>query len=427
MILAGQLLLAQTNGVCEVQQGHLRVEDAQIVEVELGSLPRHYDVGGEDILISPGFIDAHLHLPQFDMMGAHGMPLMQWLSEVTFPEEMKWEDVDHAKSMTMRVVDQLLSNGTTGICAFATIHHDSTRAAIEILRDAGIRGVAGQSLMDREAPEPLLRSRNQLLDEADALANAFPATDRMSAAVTPRFAVSCTRELLAGAGHLAQAHKSMIQSHLAETNNECRMVADLFDGQSYVDVYAEAGLMTDRSVYGHGIHLSQQQRETLSNTQATIAHCPTANTFLRSGTMNRSLLVADGVKVALGSDIGAGYERSMIRVARAMIESAAALGNEFPGAAAAWYAITAGNAESLGWPLAGQIAEGATADLLVIQPTIPWRESHVARESHLGRESHVGHGPHVDPLSKLMFAWDDRWLQQTIVRGRTAWRASTAT
>ncbi len=400
MILAGRLLLDDGAGRCRVAAGYVRLEGDVICEVVEGVVPSHADAGSARSLISPGFIDAHLHLPQFDTIGAHGLPLLRWLDEVTYPAEARWSDVDHARDMTARVVAQLLSVGTTGICAFATVHHQSAIAALEIARDAGMRGVIGQVLMNRQAPSDLCRSTSQLLDEAARLGDLFPPAGRMAAAVTPRFAVSCTPSLLAGAGQLAKERVCMVQSHLAETRNECQLVSELFTGQRYVDVYAAAGLLGSRSNFGHGVYLDRDDRQQLGDAGSVIAHCPTANSFLRSGTMDRDCLIDAGVTVVLGSDIGAGYERSMVRVARAMIEAAAGLGESHPDAAAAWHLITRGNADALGWKDAGRLEVGATADLLVIEPTIDWL------------------GGDVDPLSMLMFAWDDRWLRRTIVRGR---------
>ncbi len=116
--------------------------------------------------------------------------------------------------------------------------------------------------------------------------------------------------------------------------------------------------------------------------------------------MNWSAMTRDDVLLAIGSDIGAGYERSMVRVARAMIEAAAIIGDEIPDAPTAWYAITAGNADSLGWKDAGRLSVGVPADLVVIEPDLPWLESP------------------AEPLSNLMFSWDDRWITQTLLRGQ---------
>ncbi|MFK8112982.1 MAG: amidohydrolase family protein [Rubripirellula sp.] len=402
MILAGQLLIDNGSGKCRLAPGFVRTDGEVIAEVVEGDIPTAPDFGGHQALIAPGFIDAHLHLPQFDMMGAHGMPLLRWLAEVTFPAEMKWASVDYALNMTQRVIDQLVSVGTTGICAYATVHHESAAAAMRLVQQSGMRGVVGQVLMDRNAPDELCVAANQLIEEAEHLCELFPAHQRISAAITPRFAISCSEELLAAAGRLAAEKETMIQSHVAETLNECDVVRELFGGNSYVEVYEQAGLLTERSVFGHGIHLNSRDRRTLRAKGATIAHCPTANSFLRSGAMNRFDLTRDKVQIAIGSDIGAGYERSMVRVARAMIETACAVSDSFPDAATAWHAITAGNADVLGWKDAGRLQAGNAADLLVIEPSIDWQSGS------------------VDPLSMLMFAWDDRWLKQTVLRGRAS-------
>lgn len=399
MILFGNLLLDSGDGACHLSRGTVRVDDDVIAEVNIGDEPAAYDHGGPDALITPGFIDAHLHLPQFDLIGAHGMDLLQWLTEVTFPSEMKWADTDYARAMTGRVAAKLLSSGTTGIAAYATAHHEAAVAAIQAASAAGLRGVIGQVLMDREAPSELCFDANDLIDQAAALQTKFPVGGRLAAAVTPRFAIACTGELLNAAGRLAKETGATVQTHLAETIAECNRVAELFDGQRYVDVYDDAGLLGPTSIMGHGIHLNDADRRSMVARGAAIAHCPTANSFLRSGTMPRHDHLSGGVKLTIGSDIGAGYETSMVRVARAMIEAAAAIGDAFPNPAQGWHAITAGNADALGWNDAGRIQVGGVADLVIVKPDVPWL------------------GGMADPLSRLMFGWDDRWVDATIVRG----------
>ena len=405
MLIAGQLLLDDQQNRCRIEPGYLRVEDDRIVEVVTGEIPDRAEIGGSDVLVTPGFIDAHVHLPQFDMIGAHGLPLLRWLNEVTFVEEMRWSDTDYARAMSRRVLGQLLTFGTTGICAYATVHHASAKAALEIASGLGIRGVIGQVLMDRGGPPELCEPPTKLMEEVTKLTEEFPPGGRVAAAVTPRFAVSCTGELLEASGRLAREVGAMIQTHLAETQRECRLVSELFDGVGYVDVYRNAGLLQPSAVFGHGIHLSSSDRSALRQANASIAHCPTANSFLRSGTMNRSQLVRDSVGVALGSDIGAGYERSMVRVGRAMIEAASAITDDYPDAATAWHAITAGNADRLGWSDAGRLGVGQAADIVVCRPDVRWLQSP------------------TDPLSFLMFAWDDRWIKQVLLRGQVAFQA----
>ncbi|MEM7625037.1 MAG: amidohydrolase family protein [Planctomycetota bacterium] len=415
MILAGRLLLNDETrpGHVRLAPGYVRLDGERIAEVVEGEIPggETADAGGPDALICPGFIDTHLHLPQFDTIGAHGLPLLEWLDGVTFPAERKWEDAAYARGMTRRVVDQLVAHGTTAICAYATVHHAGTLAALETVRDAGLRGVVGQTLINRNAPDFLTRPAAQLLDETADLLDKFSPAGRLAAAVTPRFAITCTAEFMADTGRLAAERHAIIQSHLAETKPECAFTAELFDGVSYVDVYKNAGLLTPRSLYGHGIYLDGTERQTMADTGAVVAHCPTANSFLRSGTMDRRAHMAAGVNISLGSDIGGGYERSMVRVAREMVEAAASFADlpagQLPAAAQAWWQITAGNAGALGWGDAGRLAAGAAADVLVIEPDIPWLSAERI--------------PGVDPLAVLLFAWDDRWIKRTLIQGRVAY------
>jgi guanine deaminase len=403
---AGHLLLPDGDHQTKLVPGFLIVEDGIIIEVieerlqSFNHSAKHTDVGGVDSIIMPGFIDAHLHLPQFDLIGAHGMPLLDWLDQVTFPSERRWENVDFASAMTHRVLQQCLAHGTTTICAYATVHHESTKAALHIATELGMSGVIGQVLMDRNAPDYLLRDADQLIDEAAMLLRQYPATNRMSVAVTPRFAISCTEELLANAGRLAKESNAIVQTHLSENLAECDLVKQLFDGRDYVAVYSDTGLVGSKTIFGHGIHLSDFDRQRLSLTQSIIAHCPTANSFLRSGTMQRSELLMANVPVAIGSDIGAGYERSMVRVARAMIEAASSISHDFPNASEAWHAITAGNAKRLRFVNVGSLEVGKRADLLEIKPDIDW-------QSH-----------QHSPLAMLMFAWDDRWLKRVYLGGK---------
>lgn len=405
MLISGQLLLedatASPAGRCRIAPGTLRVRDDRIEEVIEGELAAAADWGGPDCLIVPGLIDTHLHLPQFDIIGAHGLPLLQWLDQVTFPAELSWADTDHARAAASRAFDQCLRHGTTGICAYATVHHEATAAALRLASDRGLRGVIGQVLMDREAPSGLCRSADRSIAESADLLSRFPPGSRIAAAVTPRFAPTCSDELLARAGRLAAETGAVVQTHLAETVAECERVSVLFGGRDYAQVYADAGLLGPRTVCAHGIHLDPGSRRRLAASGTRIAHCPVANSFLRSGTMLRHELLDAGVAVTLGSDIGAGYERSMVRVGRAMIEAAAGLGGPVPAAATAWHAITAGNATAIGWDDAGRLAAGAMADLLIIRPDIDWL------------------GLPIDPLARLMFAWDDRWIIRRFLRGQT--------
>ncbi|MGB0597387.1 MAG: amidohydrolase family protein [Rubripirellula sp.] len=407
MILTGQLLIEDGSGGCHLQPGHVRLDGEIIAEISLNEPPPKGDrsiqdvFGGHDCLICPGFIDAHLHLSQFGIIGAHGLPLLRWLAEFTFPEENKWNDPELAASTTATALEELLSHGTTGIAAYATVHHEATWRCLQVAEQKGVRALIGQVLMDCNAPASLCRPAAQLLNEAESLGAKYPPNRRVAAAVTPRFALSCSEELLRGSGKLATEQQATIQTHIAETKIECQQVQRQF-GKPYSQVYRDAGLLTERSLFGHGIYLDPLDRQQLAAANSKIVHCPTANSFLRSGEMNRQTLAEESIQLAIGSDIGAGYERSMVRVARGMILTAARLGTSVPSASEAWYSITAGNADALSWLDAGRLRVGACADLLIIRPSIDWQSAN------------------SDPLSKLMFGWDDRWIQHVFLRGKLA-------
>jgi guanine deaminase len=409
-LIGGTLMHPGPGRTVRFARGTVRIEDQTIAAVEETEDITGHDLGGDDYLICPGFIDTHLHLPQFDSIGIDGLELLDWLDRVIFPAETCWEDPDYAEAMTERVLDQLASFGTTSFAAYATVHHEAARRAVSMIKARGVRAMVGQVLMDRNAPTELVRPARQLVREAEALFD--DAGGRVEVAVTPRFAVSCSNDLLEAAGTLARKSGAPVQTHLAETRRECALIGELFDGLPYTEVYKRAGLLGPRSIFGHGIWLDDQDRTMLADSSSIVAHCPTANLFLDAGRHDRSAALSAGVKVTLGSDVAGGPDRSMVRVAQAMIETAKNRGDTPPTAAEAWWQITRGNAEALGWGGSKNAAEasggvgtlrpGAEADLLIIRPTIDWQ-----------------HTP--DPAGTLLYAWDDRWLDRTIITGRPVW------
>ncbi|MEM8781339.1 MAG: amidohydrolase family protein [Planctomycetota bacterium] len=390
--------------------GVVKLEDAYVTEVIED--PNAVSDSNHRRVIAPAFTDTHLHIPQFGVIGAHGLELLDWLERFVFPAESRWADPGFAQAEAQSVARQLLSVGTVGVAAYGTAHHAGVAEALGVFRDHGFRGVIGQVLMDRHAPPALTPPRDQQLEQAAKLQQGWPSSGggRLAAAITPRFAISCTPELMEGAGRLAEEHDATVQTHLAETTRECEAIAEMFGGVSYVSVYERAGLVRPGALFGHGIHLDDDDRAQLRGAGAVVAHCPTANDFLVAGAMPLAEHRAAGVEVSLGSDVGAGYERSMARAARAMLLTAARRGTAVPSAAQAWWLITAGNAGLVKTANhaepRGVLAAGASADVLVIEPDLP---------------DHAWHprGERSDPLAALLWAWDDRWLAHTIAAGQT--------
>ncbi len=397
--ISGQLLLPDGDDGVRLSPGTLAIRGGRIESVREGLDPRA-DLGGPGFFVTPGFVDTHLHLAQFDSIGIDNLELLEWLNTAIFPAEGRWADTDYAAAMTERVAAELLGAGTTSVAAYATVHHEGAQAAIAALARTGISGHVGQVLMDRHAPGYLTRPAQQLLEEAANL----KAVGRVQPAVTPRFAVTCSEELLRGAGELATATGWLVQTHLSETRAECELVSRLFPGRSYTQVYEETGLLTPRTVLGHGIWLDEGERTLLAKNGCAIAHCPTANRFLAAGEMPRAVVKAAGVRVALGSDVAGGPDRSMVRVARAMIDTAKQVGGGVPRAGECWHQITGTNADSLGLSGVGRLKAGGVADVLVVQPRDGWQDS-------------------PDPLSMLLYAWDDRWLRLTMTAGEVRYQA----
>lgn len=403
MIIAGTLLLTDRQDAPRLAEGWLRIDGDRIAEVRRGACPHTTDLGGDDALILPGLIDAHVHLPQFDSIGIESDDLLEWLGRAVYPAEAKWEDAAFAAEMTRRAAREMLSHGTTGIGAYATVHHAAAAAAINVLSGMGLRAMVGQVLMDRDAPGELLRPAGRLLREVAATEGA----GRVEVAVTPRFAVTCSEELLRGAGELARARGLAVQTHLAETREECARIRERWGAFSYTKIYELAGILTPRTVLGHGIWIDDVDRSALAGAGSVVAHCPGANLFLRAGAMDRRAALRAGVRLALGSDVAAGPDVSMVRVARGMIETAKRLGHDPPSAGECWRQITAGNAAAMGWGSCGRLAPGFEADVVVARPGVAWRG-------------------HPDPLSVLLYAWDSRWIERVIVGGREGYAAGSA-
>lgn len=394
LVLEGRLLLPEGAAGVRLVHGRLRITEGRIAAVLPAEGSPAPDLGGPDWFIAPGFVDAHTHLPQYGVIGADGMDLLTWLARVVFPAEAAWEDERHAADETERVARSLLSYGTTALAAYATSHAPGTAAALRVLAEHGLAGHVGMVLMDRGAPGELCVPTDRALREAARLNGQH--AGRMAHAVTPRFALSCSPELLHGAGALARASGLAVQTHLSETRAECAEAIRLHDAPDYTTIYARAGLLTGRTLLGHAIHLSDAERATLAALGSIAAHCPQANVFLRAGAFDRARTLAAGVPVALGSDVGAGTDRSMVRVARAML--GVAKGREdcppdqLPTAADAWAQITRVNARLLGLDDCGELRPGAWADLVVCRPDEGWTAA-------------------PDPLGYLLHAWDDRWIR----------------
>lgn len=397
--IAGQLMLPGASGEVRIEPGALTVKDGRITSVRTGEIPDTFDRGGRAHLITPGWIDAHLHLPQVTCRGAHGKPLLEWLETVVFPAEARWRDPSAVEEDLGRLQTELLGSGTTGFAAFSSNDRSSTLRALEWASGNRFRARIGQAVSDQHLPGPLQLKTHECLRDTEFLLERFPPGQAVEAAVAPRFALTCSPDLLRGCAKLAEASEAWVETHLAETPAETARANQLHNSRGYTSIYRQSGILGPRTLLGHGIYLDQGELQAIRESGSTIVHCPTSNSFLRSGTMPLQRWGQAGLSLALGSDIAGGYELSMVRTARAMLEQTFFSGSTPPTAAQAWWWISGGNAEALGWPDLGCLRPQAQATLLVHRPP-----------------KNILHGPR--PLEELLWTWRDHWLEAIFLAGK---------
>jgi len=310
-------------------------------------------------IVLPGFVDAHAHVPQLAACGVHGSSLLAWLKTWIFPLEAAFRG-ERARRGAEAFFRESLAEGTVASALYAAAWPESVEACFAAARKAGVRAIIGPPLMDVEPyRDDLGRPRGwteRLLAEATQLCRRWHAPEgRLRFAFTPRFALSCTPELMEGAAELAARFNAPVQTHLAETPEETRLVRRRF-GRAYVDVYRRAGLLRRGAVFAHAVWLKDREWHALGEAGACVAHCPTSNLFLGSGTMRWR----NGLRVALGSDVGAGPSLSAFDVMRASIATGAA-----SSPAALLRAATRDGAAALGFP-GGSLEAGGPADFVVL-------------------------------------------------------------
>ena len=362
----------------------------------------------------PGFVDAHVHYPQVDVIASYGAQLLDWLDRYTFPAERAFADLAHATAAAEFFVDRLLENGTTTAAVFCTVHPGSVDALFTASEARGLGFIAGKCLMDRHAPPGLTDTPESGYRESKALIERWHGHARSRYAITPRFAPTSSDAQMRAAAQLAREHPDVyIQSHLAENRAELAWVAELFPGhRSYLDVYEHYGLLRDRALYGHCIHLDDADRARLSVTGARPVFCPSSNLFIGSGLYDLRQALAAGNAVALGTDVGGGTSYSMLRTLGEAYKVQQLLGTSLT-PAYALYLATLGGARALGLDdEIGSIAPGKFADLALLDPQAT---------PLLARRSGQREDP-LDTFFAMMTLGDDRAISETWVAGRSVHR-----
>lgn len=367
--------------------------------------------------IAPGFVDLHIHYAQTDVIASPADGLLPWLNNYTFPQEIRFADPAHAQEVACFFFDELMRHGVTTALTFATAHTASVDAFFQEAQQRQLRMLGGRVLQDRHSPDGLRdASAQQSLYETEALIGRWHGVDRLGYAITPRFAPTSSEEQLRGAGELAAQHPSVwVQTHVAENADEIQWVAELFpQARSYLGVYEEMGLLRERSVYAHCLHLDASDRDLMAERSAAAAVCPTSNLFLDSGFFNFELAQSHKLLHGLASDVGGGTSFSPFHTMHAAYtvgrQSAGKTGHSLS-AAHLWWLHTAGAAKALGLQgVVGNLAVGCEADFVVLNPqSTPLIARRTAAANSLQEQ-----------LFAMIVLGDDRLIEQVMVNGRLA-------
>jgi len=375
---------------------------------------------GPDALITAGFLDSHVHFPQTPMIAAFGEQLIDWLKKYTFPTERKFADKAFAASVAKVFLDECLKNGITTSCVYCTVFPQSVDALFEEAERLGMRMAAGKVLMNRNAPDYLLDTTQSGYDDSKALISKWHNRGRLMYAITPRFAPTSTPDQLDSAGALWDEFPDCyMQTHVSENLDEVAGVKKLFpERKGYLDVYDHSKLCRPRAVFGHGIHLTEDELCCMHQTGSAIAHCPTSNFFLGSGYLDvyRAKDPKRPVRVGIGTDLGAGTSFSILSTLNEAYKAAQLNGKALT-AAHAFYFATRGTARAMYIDdKVGSIAPGMEADLVVLDmkstPIIDYRMQFV-EDIH-------------EALFVQMILGDDRAVQATYVAGKLQYEQAKA-
>lgn len=335
-------------------QGAVALSGSHIVDVGRASaLKANYPsadshIYGQDHLICPGFVDAHVHYPQTRIIASWGKRLIDWLNTYTFPEEMRLADPNYARHVAACYLDVTLFNGTTTVASYATIHPHSVEVFFDLAQRRKQRVVAGKTCMDRNAPDALRDTPKSAYDESKRLIDEWHGRDRITYAITPRFAPTSSADQLNALGALWAEHPScLMQTHLSEQPDEIDWVAQLYpDQRDYLDVYEAHGLLGDRAVFGHAIHLNPREMDRLAEVGSALVHCPTSNLFIGSGLFDLDTCAKRNIPLGLATDTGGGSSFSMLRTMATAYEVAQLRQTTLHAGQLIWLA-TAGSARSL--------------------------------------------------------------------------------
>ena len=319
-LLHGDIIFSAADGSLLIHENSYLAVERGLVEGIYPVVPESFrNVPIEDYgrdLIIPAFSDLHIHAPQYAQRGT-GMDLLlsDWLSRYTFPEEAKFADIDYARTIYTQLAADMLRQGTFHAAVYATIHNPASRLLADILEKSGMRGFVGKVNMDCSSPDYLCETTEQSLRDTEDFLASFGPERRVRPILTPRFAPTCSRELINGLGRLGQKYGVGMQTHIVESRWEAAEAVRLFPECSCdTEIYKNAGLLGNGpSLLGHFIFPSAQDYAIAEACGALAVHCPEATCNIIAGIAPVSATLRRGIAVGIGSDVGAGQSPAIYR------------------------------------------------------------------------------------------------------------------
>lgn len=361
LVTDGALILDQTGKVKALEK-YARLSTADLEKYQV--------VDHGEAWILPGFVDGHIHFPQVYATAALSGDLLTWLEEVVFPAEAAFADPAFARKAADRFVRQLRGHGTTCALVFGSQFPLANLALFEAARNCGIRLVSGPTLMDQGGPEALLTSPSKAYEDASALISAIQGEDRMGFAITPRFALSCSHELMEVCQTLVKENPgSTVQTHINENVREIQAVRDRFPQMAcYAEVYDRYQLLGPNTVLAHNVHPTPADLALIGKRGSWVCHCPASNAYLGSGLFSLKKHLAHGIPVLVGTDLAASPYCSVIQELTEVHRASQLIGGQID-ASGLLYLGTLAGAKALGLEdKIGNFAHGKEADFIVVHP-----------------------------------------------------------
>lgn len=393
------------NDGLEVVEGDVSIRDGRIAAIG-ANLGGHHErvVDARGGFILPGLIQTHIHLCQTLFRGyADDLRLMDWLRTRVWPMEAAHTPAT-LRAAARLASTELLSSGTTAVLTMETVH--DTDVVFEAVAESGLRATIGKCMMDFDAqvPRRLQEDTRASLDESVALRKRWDgaAGGRLHAAFAPRFAVSCSRELLEAVASLSDTQHALVHTHASESRDEIAIVQQTTGARTNIEYLGAVGLATPHLCAAHCVWVDERDQQLLADHDVKVMHCPSSNLKLGSGVAPVAEMRARGITVSLGADGAACNNRldmfEEMRLA-AILQAMRKEPGVLPAREVLWMATRSG-ARTLGLETdIGSLEVGKKADLIVVDRDRP----------------HMSPGP--DPYSTLVYAARGSDVRTTIVDG----------